>query len=154
MSLIEKIKSDHLAYRKLRDTTATTFLSTLIGEAEMIGKSDGNREVTDQEVVALVKKFIKNIKETKAAIKASGKEPDTKFHDELFLSEAYLPQQLSEVELSRIIHDFFVITPVDERDNKITGNIMKYLKDNFEGQYDGNMASKFILGSRGKFLVV
>ena len=68
MSLIEKIKSDHLAYRKLRDTTATTFLSTLIGEAEMIGKSGGNREVTNQEVIALVKKFIKNINETTAAI--------------------------------------------------------------------------------------
>ena len=154
MSLIEKIKSDHLAYRKLRDTTATTFLSTLIGEAEMIGKSGGNREVTNQEVIALVKKFIKNINETTAAIRATGKEPDTKFHDELFLSERYLPQQLSEVDLSKIIHDLFVITSVDERDNKITGKIMAYLKAYYNGQFDGSMASKIILDCRGSAVPV
>ena len=70
------------------------------------------------------------------------------------MSERYLPQQLSEVDLSKIIHDLFVITSVDERDNKITGKIMAYLKAYYNGQFDGSMASKIILDCRGSAVPV
>ena len=63
MSLIIEIKSAQLAARKARDSFTASSLTTLIGEAEMVGKNAG-REVTDAEVVAVLKKFVKNIDET------------------------------------------------------------------------------------------
>ena len=59
MSLIAQIKSAQLQLRKDRATVHAAALSTLIGEAETIGKDAGNREVTDAELTALLKKFIK-----------------------------------------------------------------------------------------------
>ena len=58
--LLNKIKADQLAARKAKDGLATALLTTLIGDAEMVGKNAG-RLVTDEEVVAVIKKFIKNI---------------------------------------------------------------------------------------------
>ena len=57
--LLAEIKAKQINARKARLSTAT-LLTTLIGEAEMVGKNQG-REVTDSEVLAMIKKFIKNI---------------------------------------------------------------------------------------------
>ena len=70
MSLIQTIKTAQVAARKARDPSAS-LLTTLIGEAEMVGKNAG-REVTDQEVVATIKKFIKGIDETLKAVASTG----------------------------------------------------------------------------------
>jgi hypothetical protein len=60
MSLIQTIKADQVQARKARSASAS-ILTTLIGEAEMIGKNAGDRESTDEEVIAIIKKFIKNL---------------------------------------------------------------------------------------------
>ena len=64
MSLIQDIKSASLVARKARETKKAESLITLYSEASMIGKNDGNRESTDAETIAVIKKFIKNIDET------------------------------------------------------------------------------------------
>lgn len=42
--LIVKIKHDQLVARKNRDQIESTLLTTLIGEADMVGKNNGNRD--------------------------------------------------------------------------------------------------------------
>jgi hypothetical protein len=58
---MEQIKAKQIAARKSGSADAG-LLTTLLGEAAMVGKNAG-RETTDQEVVAVVKKFVKNIDE-------------------------------------------------------------------------------------------
>ena len=67
MTLIEQIKAAQLTARKNRDAAAAASLTTLIGEAEMIGKN-ANRVVHDLEVVGILKKFIDNIDFTTSAV--------------------------------------------------------------------------------------
>ena len=59
MSLLAQLKKDSLLARKAADGVRATLLSTLIAEAEMVGKNAGNRESTDDEVQQTIRKFLK-----------------------------------------------------------------------------------------------
>lgn len=137
MTLIQRIRQDQLQARKDKAVHAS-LLTTLLGEAAMVGKSDGNRETTDAEVTAVVKKFIKNARETINAL--TQPENIAVFTHEIEVLSAYLPQQLSAERLTEIINEQFA-TGAIEKSTKAKGSVMKFLKDNYAGQYDGKDAA-------------
>lgn len=142
MSLLTQIKFDQRSLRLLSRSenhrAKATLLTTLIGEAEMVGKNDGNRESTDDEVIAVIKKFIKNINETLSHI-----DPNQSAYqiaiDERTVLEAYLPHQYTDDELATIIQAY--IEEEDLTDARSMGKVMKFLKENHKGLYDGKVAS-------------
>lgn len=137
MSLMETIRKDQLEARKFRDTVAIGLLTALVGEAAMVGKNKGNRESTDEEVVGVVKKFIKNTEETITVLeKSSNTEALDKAKAELALLNIYLPKQMTEDEIGAFIDGFLASAPGSKM-----GDVMKALKDRHAGQYDGKMAS-------------
>lgn len=141
MSLLQQIKKDQLQARKDKQAAEATLLTTLIGEAAMIGKNDGNRESTDDEVITVVKKFIKNNKELMNIVKPeTDGYADAKAENE-FLTQ-YIPSQMTEEELRVAVQSR--ICTLDEISPKLMGSIMKWLKDNYVGHYDGNLASKVV----------
>lgn len=140
MSLLNDIKAAQLKARKNRDLIAANVLTTLIGEAVAIGKNDGNRETTDNEVVALIKKFIKNMDETIAAIKHPQAIADLQY--ERAVIEQYLPQQLTTVQLLDIIKG--LTDELNAHTLREMGKVMKVLKERYDGQYDGATASTLI----------
>lgn len=147
MTLIEKIKQDQIAARKEKNALKAALLTTLMGEAIAIGKNDGNRDVTDSEVTALVKKFIKGVDETIAVMPdASNVDGSADRYVNLLKEKdiltGYLPTQLSELELQKIIGTMSQSLP--EKSPKQMGVLMKQLKEQYEGQYDGALASKVI----------
>ena len=60
MSLLQALRNDALTARKARDTVAASLLVTLLSEAEKTGLDDGKRESSDAEVIATIRKFLKN----------------------------------------------------------------------------------------------
>lgn len=138
MSLIQTIKADQLQARKNKDTSRASLLTTLYSEAAMVGKNDGNRESTDAEVVAMVKKFIKNIDETISAV-ASSSDAVAMLHQEREILSVYLPKQLTEDELKALLTG--MVSKLPERSPKSMGMLMKALKAEYDGQYDGKSAS-------------
>lgn len=151
-TLIDNIKKDQLQARKDKNEVSVNLLTTLIGEAEMIGKNDGNRKSTDTEVTTVIKKFVKNLDETITTLtKAVEKETDTEktkvlqakvelMEKEKAILMPYLPQQLNDeqlrVEMGKIIAEFSLAGP------KGMGVLMKEMKNRFAGAYDGTAASK------------
>lgn len=123
-----EIKNKQITARKAGSTHASLY-TTLLGEAGMIGKNSGNRDTTDEEVVSVVKKFIKNIDETISALSSRGQDANA-FLEERALLEQFLPKQLDETQLKDIAAGR---TSMPE--------FMKFLKENFPGQYDGKLAS-------------
>jgi uncharacterized protein len=134
--LLQKIKADQLAARIKKDGIKTALLTTLIGDAEMIGKND-NRATTDAEVIAVIKKFLKN--NLKFRKHLGGESGDVMLTTEQLILESYLPKQLTADELIKIITENFG----DELKSK-KGAIMKFLKENYVGLYDGATAAKVI----------
>ena len=141
MNLIDKIKQTQLGYRKAGDKTKASILSTLIGEAEAIGKNDGNRQVTDAEVIKLAKKFVDN---NTANIVIYRAQPGAELKVEVLEVEnqvyaQFIPSQLSEEKLREVITE--IVSGLPEKNAKAMGEVVKQLKAQFEGQYDAKLAS-------------
>ena len=147
MSLLEKIKSESLAARKAKEAVKATLLTTLYSEAANVGKNDGNRETTDAEVVAVVKKFLKGVDETiahlgKSVMNEAIANAMMVARDERIILDGFMPVQLTELDLQKIVGTMAQALP--DRGPKQMGVLMKQLKDKYEGQYDGALASKTI----------
>ena len=101
-TLIEQIKAHQLIARKKRMLRATSLLTTLVGEAEMVGKNKHNSMPTDKEVLKVIAKFIKNNKEiiNNPNVAFEHKEKAT---FEVGMLNDYLPQQLSDDDLRQAI---------------------------------------------------
>jgi len=141
MSLLINIKNDIMLLRKAKSKFALSIVTTLCGEAAMVGKSKGNRESTDAEVVQVVKKFIKNIQETMLKVKLS----ESQIYDmeyEVEILSKYLPEQLTADELTtlitKLISDECYSLPKD------MGKVMKHLSIEYAGRFDGKVASDII----------
>lgn len=137
MTLIATIKAEQIAARKNRNTAMASLLTTLIGEAEMVGKNAGC-EVNDAEVVATLKKFIKNIDSTLEVLPGNVERIAEKA-----LYERYLPSQMTEEALTAVVTEI-VAYYENAGDAANVGSVMKVLKSKFDGQYDGKMASSVI----------
>lgn len=144
MSLIESIKADQVEARKARNTLVATLLTTLLGEANMVAKNAQRDTPTDEEVQAVVKKFLKGNLETQAVLnKARPSTPTLErlgdAQKEQQILESYLPQQLSESELVKIVSSAILAGTASN-----VGALMGFLKANHAGKYDGKLASAAI----------
>jgi len=137
---LKEIKRDALQARKIKDPKAR-ILVTLIGEASMIGKNDGNRDTTDDEVLKVIQKFVKNCDENIIQRKKNNEDlEDFKFELEV-LSE-YLPKQLAEHDLRMKIVNYVVLNDLSSM--RDMGKVMQMLQKLLPGQYEGKMASRLV----------
>lgn len=147
MSVFQALQSDRLAARKggAAMKIQADLLTTLVGEVTSRAKNDGNREVTDDDVIKTVKKFADGAQEvinlclqSQTVSQAMISRADVA-KIELAVLNAYLPEQMDEttlaIEIDRIIAEGNLTGP------KALGVIMSSLKNGrFAGQYDGKMA--------------
>lgn len=138
MSILDKVRTDQVQARKDRDEIRIPLLTTLLSEASNVGLNDGKRESTDAEVIAVIKKFIKNIDETLAV------RPNEVLETERAILEQYLPTQLTGEKLEDTIRDVLDGMTYVEPRMKMMGPVMKALRDKFDGQYDGKEASTLV----------
>ena len=145
MTLLTTIKAAQLTARKNRESDVVSSLTTLIGDAEAIGKK-ALRETTDAEVVALLKKYIGNVTATIDVVQKTGDTAKiTQLTTERELFERFLPQQLTEAELREIISVIFIgrSSSVPESKPKM-GDMIAALKIQHEGAYDTRKAAELI----------
>lgn len=147
MSLMDMLRADHLKARKAHMPVEMGLYSSLIGEAAMVGKNKGNRESTDEEVIATIQKFIKNGTDARDALaKHPNREGEgsrvpamvEKFNTELSILTSYLPQQMTENDLRNAVKTILDDTPSN------MGAVMKVLKERHGGKYDGKMAAGIV----------
>ena len=141
MTVMQRIRADYLEARKSGHPLRGT-LMTLIGEAETQEKNFPQaRALTDDEVVALVRKFMKNIAETLKALEAStnagADERRATLRAETALLAVYLPSLLDDAQVEAVA-----------RERKVAGDdmgaVMKFLKATYPGAYDGKTASGIV----------
>jgi len=136
--ILEKIKKDNLKARKEKDKELSSVLTTLIGEIEIVGKNNGNRETNEVEALKVLEKFKKNAEQTYKLMSESGSSSEelNKYKKEIDIYQSYLPKQMSEEELTNLIKDI-----IDHDSNINMGKIMSFLKNQYAGMYDGKQAS-------------
>ncbi len=131
--LIGKIRTDMQEAKKARDLLKSNLLSTLY--AEMFTLSKSGKELTEDDEIRLIKKFIKNIDETLALDIPD--EQKSKYKSEKEILETYLPQQLSKEEVEKLVAEMMA-------EGKMMKDIMVYFKENYSGRYDGRTVSEIV----------
>jgi len=139
--MIKELKKMMMKAKLEKDKVKANLLATLIGEAVMVGKNDGNRETTDQEVLDLAKKFLKGVNENIRLRDELEKDKTAALHEKEIL-EALLPKQMSETELEEAIEKIAQTLP--ERSMKMMGAVMGELKKKYHGQFNGKIASNIV----------
>ena len=140
MSLLAQLKKDSLLARKAADRVRATLLSTLIGEAEMVGKNAANRESTDEEVQQTIRKFLKNNQEALGVIKDEARR--AVLEQESAILTAYLPPLASDAEVQAFIAAS--VATLAERGPKQMGVVMGALKARYGSDFDAKLASAWI----------
>ena len=114
-----------------------------IKDAEIAGRSKGQKEMTDGDITAILKKMIKQRNESCEVYKKAGRnellENETK---EIEVINAFLPKQLSEEETKKICAD--VVKSVGASSMKDMGKVMGALKSKHSDTLDFSKVSSII----------
>jgi uncharacterized protein YqeY len=126
--LIETLKTQRIQAMKDKQIVAKNLLTTLLGELEGKAKRD-NIDINDEMVVQTCKKFIASNEEVIA--QTTSTEAATKLKEENVILNNYLPKQLTEEQIGSIIKSSGATN---------VGDAMKFLKEQYAGQYDSRLA--------------
>lgn len=134
--LKEELKLAMKAQDRLRLDTIRSALSEIQYEEMQKNVSD----LSDAESLTVVQREVKKRHEAiQFAEQASRAEEKAKLQAEIAILEGFLPKQLSSEDLEKIIVGVKETTP-----GASMPIIMKHLKDNYAGQYDGRSASEIV----------
>lgn len=134
MSLLEQIGSDMVNYMKSKDSFSLGVIRMVKG-AIQLEKINKKRDLTDDEVVAVVAKQIKMRNDSISEFEKAGRmdlvEQNKK---EIEILNKYMPEQLSDDDVEKIIDEAFQkINPMSSRD---MGLIMREVSPKLKGRAD------------------
>ena len=116
-----------------------------IKDAEIAGRSKGQKEIKDSDIISILKKMIKQRNESCDVYKKAGRtellENETK---EINVINIFLPKQLSEEETKKICEE--VIKSVGASSMKDMGKVMGALKSKHSDTLDFSKVSGIIKG--------
>ena len=121
---VKKIRNDSLTYR---DTVARSITTVLLGELETLSKKE---TLTDDVCIKVIKKMRQN-----AVQMLEYRSGDKIIEAEIALYSNLLPKQLTETEIAQILKELNTIE---------ISVIMKHMKQNYAGLYDGKLVSEMV----------
>lgn len=140
--MYDKIKSDIVSAMKEKDTLRLQTLRGVKGEIDL-AHIDKKVDINDELVTDVLSHQIKTRKESIAEFEKGGREDlVNKTNDEINLLLSYLPEQLSEEELNKLIDEVFAkVNPTSQKD---MGLIMKEVNPLVKGKADMKVVSTII----------
>lgn len=138
----ERILKDIIEAMKSKDKEKLSTLRMLKG-AMQLEEINKKGELDDTEIINLISKQIKTRKESIEEFKKAKRDDlATKTEKEVEILSSYMPEQLSEDEVIKLIDEAFnEIKPTSMKDMK---NIMAYLNPKISGRADKGFVSKVI----------
>lgn len=144
MGLKEKIHADLLAAMKAKEDTklgALRLLKAAIMKFEVAG--DKKKEATDEETLQIIGREVKQRKDSIDAYKKGGRaDLAVKEEAELKILQAYLPAQMDESELKKVVSQ--VITQTGAASKADFGKVMGAVMAQVKGKADGQMVSRLV----------
>ena len=146
MSVKQQIESKLNEALKAKDKNTYPTLRLVVSaikDAEIAGRSKGQKEVVDSDVTAILKKMIKQRNESCEVYKKAGRtelfESETR---EIKVISIFLPKQLSEEETKKICQE--AVKTVGATSMKDMGKVMGMLKSKHADTIDFSKVSSII----------
>jgi uncharacterized protein YqeY len=147
----EKIKKDLVEALKRKDGTTVSTLRFLLAAVKNyeIEKGGAGYSATDEDVTSVIGKQVKQRKESIEQFKSGGRsdlvEKETK---ELEILKKYLPEQLSEEEIQKLVDEKIKETGVTSSAD--IGKVMGVLSGELKGKADMGTVSTLVKRSLGR----
>lgn len=140
--LKDRIYQDIVAAMKAKDKDKLSVLRMLKGSLQLENINKG-KELTDDVVIDVISREIKQRKESIAEFTKGGREDlANETAKEIDILKAYLPEQLSEEEIEKIIDQVFAsVAPTSAKD---MGKVMKEVTPLVKGKADMSRVSALI----------
>ena len=144
MKMIEKIMQDYKIAMKERQENKKIILNYLIAQIKN-KKIEVQRELTDDEVLSLIRKEVKSLGEAILFLQKAGKLEDLRAEEEKKEAlESYLPQLLDKEKTRNLIQK--VISDLGLLDiQKQRGQLMKELMGKYRGELDPSVINEVLL---------
>ena len=146
MSIREEITNqlkDAMINKNTNLVNTLRLIKASIKDKDIIAKGNGKGEITDQEIISVLQTMIK---QRKASIDMylNGNREDLvkKEESEIEIISNFLPEQLSSQEIETIINELIISSGASSIKN--IGDVIKLIKEKYEGRIDLGFASKLI----------
>ena len=138
----EKILNDLVLSMKNKDKETLTVLRMVKG-AIQLEEINKKQELNDEDVIAVLSKQIKTRKESIVEFEKAGRNDlVTQTQSEIDILSKYMPEQLSEDEVLKVINEAFdTLKPEKPSD---MGKLMGFLTPKLKGKADMSFVSKTI----------
>lgn len=146
--LQEELKQSMLAKEELKTSVLRMLLSALnyyeIQKAVPVGRQGGaGYEASEEDVLAVLQKEIKQRRDSIEQFQAAGRqELVDKETKELEILQTYLPEQMGEEEIKKLVQEAVAQTGASSMQDM--GKVMGALMPKVKGKADGGMVSKIV----------
>jgi uncharacterized protein YqeY len=142
MGLLQTLQNEMKQALKEKDTLKLSVIRMLISEIKKV-QIDQKKELSDEEIIQVIQKYAKQRKEAIKQYKEAGREDlAQKEEEELKIVSKFLPEQLSEEEITKIVEQ--VIKDTGASSIKDMGKVMKLVMEKVKGRADGSVVSKIV----------
>lgn len=143
MTLEERILNDYKEAMKAKDAVRSSALSFLRAQMMNAAIEKRKKNLEDAEAIAVIKKQIKQRQDSiEQFTKGNRMDLVGKEAAELDLLRSYLPPELGEDEIKKIIED--AVTALGASTIKDMGKVMKEVQAKVAGQADGKLVSELV----------
>lgn len=132
-----------LKARDTRRTTTLRLINAAIKDRDIAARGEGRDNISDQEILSLLQKMIKQREELVAVYEKAGREDlATQEAEEITIIKDFLPRPLSEEQVTAEIEAAIELTGAEGlRD---MGKVVALLKEKFPGRIDFGQAAKIV----------
>jgi len=140
--MLEQIKTDLTTAMKQQNMVKVSVLRMVIAEANNF-RIAKQVDPTNEDLVGIIQKEVKQRDESKLLAEQMGRtDLVEKSESEKKVLMGYLPEQISQEELSRVIDD--AVTETGAKSMAEMGKVMASLMPKIKGRADGSMVSQMV----------
>ena len=146
MEIVDKIDKSLTEALKNKDQDRTLTLRSIISQKkqkEIEKRTQDKKNITDEDMILILNKMVKQRRESIELYKQGGRQDlvdkETK---ELKIIQEYLPEQLSEEEITKICEQS--INNLKASSLKDIGKVMGIIKSKYKGTVDLSIAGKIL----------
>ncbi len=145
MALYQKIEEEMKAALKGKDEVRLSTLRLLLAAVKTAElEKPGGKKIEESEILQIIQRQVKQHKESIEQFK-SGNRPDLveKETRELKILESYLPEQMKEEDLLKMINETIKETGAGTKADM--GKIMKLVMEKARGRADGKLVKELVM---------
>ena len=143
MTMIEKIRGEMVAAMKAKDKLRKDALSALL-TALKNAAIDKREDLTEAEENAVIKKEMKQSKETLESCPADHEELIAEMNGRLAVLQEFAPEEMTEEQINAVIQEVLTKLEITAPTAKDKGKIMKELMPLVKGKADGGLVNQLV----------